>query len=159
MRNPSFPTVTWIAIPPLLTAALCGGGTSGIVRNRNLGPQSAGIKTVAGLVTRTAIGITIGNVTGPKRETSGMVQNPPGVRLYPPCLARPVSALHDARTMTVSAAVLTSANIRVDMRALLMTAKQSRGVVPVPVHRVATGGHTPLNADLCHLHPCHIPHL
>ena len=116
MRNPSFLTVTRIAIPPLLTAASCGGGTSGIVRNRNHGPQSAGIKTATGLVTRIAIGIAIGNVTGPKRETSGMVQN------------GPVSALHDAKTTTVSTAVLTSANIRADMRVLSMTAKQSRGM-------------------------------
>ena len=94
-----------------------------------------------------AIGIAIGNVTGPKRETSGMVQN------------GPVSALHDAKTTTVSAAVLTSANVRADMRVLSMTAKQSRGTGPVPVHRAAAGGHTPPNINLCHLHPCHIQHL
>ena len=147
MRNPSFPTVTQIANPPLLTVASCGGGTSGIVQNRNHGPQSTGIKTATGLVTRIVIRIAIGNMTGPKRETSGMVQN------------GPVSALHDAKTMTVSAAVPTSANVRVGMRVLSMTAKQSRGAGPVLVHRTATGGRTPLNVDLCRLHPCRIQHL
>ena len=145
MRNLSFLTVTRITIPPLLTAASCGGGTSGIARNRNHRPQSAGIKTATGLVTRIAIGIVIGNVTGPKRETSGMVQN------------GPTSVLHNAKTTTVSAAVLTSTNAHADMRVLLMTA--SRGVGPVPVHRMATGGRTPLNVNLCHLHPCRIQHL
>ena len=144
MRNLSFLTVTQIAILPLLTAASCGGGTSGVVRNRNHGPQSAGIKTATGLVTRIAIGIVIGNVTGPKRETSGMVQN------------GPASALHDTNTMTVSAAVLTSTNVHVDMRVLSMTTKQSRGTGPAPVHRAAAGGHTPPNIDLCCLHPCRI---
>ena len=147
MRNLSFLTVTQITILPLLTAASCGGGTSGVVRNRNHGPQSAGIKTATGLVTRITIGIVIGNVTGPKRETSGMVHN------------SPTSALHDAKTKTVSTAVLTSANIHAGMRALSMTAKQSRGAGPVPVHHVAAGGHTPLNVNLCRLHPCRIQHL
>ena len=57
MRNPSFLTVTRTAIPPPLTAVLCGGGKSGIVRkgNRNHGPQSAGIKMATSLVTRIAI--------------------------------------------------------------------------------------------------------
>ena len=95
-----------------------------IVRNRNHGPRSAGIKTATGLVTRTTIGIAIGNVTGPKRETSSMVQN------------SPANALHDAKTTMVSAAVLTSTNVRMDMRALSMTAKQSKGAGPVPVHRM-----------------------
>ena len=61
MRNPSFPTATQIAIPLLLTAASCGGGTSGVVQNRNHRLQSARIKKATGLVTRIAIGITIGN--------------------------------------------------------------------------------------------------
>ena len=82
-----------------------------------------------------------------KRETSGMVQN------------GPMNALHDARTTTVSAAVLTSANIRVGMTVLSMTAKQSRGAGPVPVHWVAAGGCTLPNVDLCCLHPCCIQHL
>ena len=87
------------------------------LETETIGPQSAGIKTATGLVTRIAIGIAIGNVTGLKRETSGMVQN------------GPTSALHDAKTTTVSAAVLT----RVQTFAcrhegmLLTTAKQSRG--------------------------------
>ena len=149
MRNPSFLTVTRIAIPPLLTAAPCGGGTSGIVRkgNRNHGPQSAGIKTATGLVTRIAIGIAIGNMTGPKRAISGMVQN------------GPTGALHDAKTTMVSAAVLASANVRANMRVFSMTTKQSRDAGPAPVHRAAAGGQTPPNINLCHLHPCPIQHL
>ena len=110
-------------------------------------PQSTGIKTATGLVTRTTIGTAIGNVTGPKRETSGMVQN------------GPASALHNAKTTTVSAAVLTSVNVCTGMRVFSMTTKQSKGTGPVPVHRMATGGHTPPNVDLCCLHPCRIQHL
>ena len=48
MKNPSSPTVTRIAILPLLTTASRGVGTSGVFRNRNLGPQSTGIKTATG---------------------------------------------------------------------------------------------------------------
>ena len=146
MRNPSSPTVARIAILPLRTAAPCGGGTSGIVQNRNHRPHSTRIKTATGLVTRVAIEIVIGTVTGPKRETSVMVQN------------GPLNALHDTRTTTVSTAVLTSMNVHVDMMVLL-TAKQSRGVGPAPVHHAAAGGHTPPNIDLCHLHPCRIQYL
>ena len=131
MMNPSFPTATQIAIPSLPTAASCGGGTSGIVRNRNHGLQSTRIKTATGLVTRIVIGIAIGNVTGPKRETSGMVQN------------GPTNALHDAKTMTVSAALLTSANVHTGTRVLSMTAKQSRGTGPALVHHAVTEGRTP----------------
>ena len=125
MRNLSFPTVTRIAIPPLLTAASCVEGTLGVVRNRNHEPQSAGIKTATGLVTRIAIGIAIGNMTGPKRETSGMVQN------------GPMGTLHNTKTTTVSAAVLTSANVHMDIRVLSMTAKQSKGMGPVPVRHAS----------------------
>ena len=147
MRNPFFLTVTRIAIPPLLTAALSGGGTPGIVRNRNHRPQSTRIKTATGLVTRITIRIVMGNVTGPKRETSDMVQN------------GPANALHGAETMMASAAVLTSTNVRVGTIVLSMTTKQSRGTGPVPVHCMAAGGCTLLNADLCRLHPCRIQHL
>ena len=94
-------------------SSLMWGGTSGVVRNRNHGPQSTGIETATGLVTRITIGIVRGNVTGPKRAISGMVQN------------GPVGTLHDAKTMTVSAAVLASINAHVDMRVLSMTAQQS----------------------------------
>ena len=65
----------------------------------------------------------------------------------------PMSALHDTKTTMVSAAVLTSTNVHADMRVLLITTKQSRGVGSVPVHHVAAGGCTPPNVDLCHLHP------
>ena len=70
----------------------------------------------------------------------------------------PANALHDAKTMVVSAAVLTSVNVRMGMRVLSMTAKQSRGMGPVLVHREVAEGCTPPNVDLCHLHPCHIQH-
>ena len=146
MKNLSFPTATWIAIPSLPIAASCGGGTSGVVQNRNHGLQSTRIKTATGLMTRITIGIAIGNVTGPKRETSGMVQN------------GPANALHDAKTTVVSAAVLTSVNVRTGTRVLSMTAKQTRGAGPALVHRTVTEGRTPLNVDLCCLHPCHILH-
>ena len=46
----------------------------------------------------------------------------------------PASGLHDAKTTTVNAAAPTSMNVRADMRALSMTAKQSRGMGPVLVH-------------------------
>ena len=82
----------------------------------------------------------------PKRETSSMVQN------------GPANALHDAKTMTVSTAVLTSANVCAGTRALSMTAKQSRGTGPVLVHCAVTEGRTPPNVDLCCLHPCRILH-
>ena len=39
MRNPFFLTVIRITIPALPTAASCGGGTSGIIQNRNHGPD------------------------------------------------------------------------------------------------------------------------
>ena len=73
---------------------------------------------------------------------------------------RPASALHDAKTMTVSAAAPTSVNVRADMRALSMTAKQSRGAwaSTSPRMRPQEVAH-PLNIDLCHLHQCCIPHL
>ena len=106
-----------------------------MVGNRNHGPQSARIKTATGLVTRIAIKITIGNVTSPKRETSGMVQN------------GPVNALHDARTTTVSAAVLTSMNVRTGMTVLSMTAKQRHGTSTSPLRGrrwVHTPEHRPL---------------
>ena len=71
----------------------------------------------------------------------------------------PVDALHDAETMTMSAAVPTSADVRAGMTVASTTAKQSNGAGPVPACRVAEGGHTLLNVDLCHLHPCRIQHL
>ena len=71
----------------------------------------------------------------------------------------PMGTLHDTKTTMASAAVLASANGHADMRALSMTTKQSRDAGPVPVHRTATGGRTPLNIDICHLHPCPIQHL
>ena len=81
-----------------------------------------------------------------KRETSGMVQN------------GPMNTLHDTKTTTVSAAVLTSVNVHAGTRVLLMTAKQSRGVGPALVHHVVAEGRTPPNIDLCRLHPCCILH-
>ena len=146
MGNPSSPTVTRIAILPLLTTAPHGVGTLGILRNRNLGPQSAGIRMSTGLVTRIAKRIAIGNVTGPGRETSGMVWN------------GPTSALHNTKTTRVNAAAPTSVNVRVDMKVILRTTRQSRGTGPALVHRVAAG-HTPPNVDCCHLHPFPIQHL
>ena len=147
MRNQFFLTVIWITIPALPTVALCGGGTSGVIRNRNHGLQSARIKTATGLVTRIAIRIAMGNVTGPGRGTSDMVQTDPA------------DALHDAETMTMSAAVPTSADVRMGMTVVSTTAKQSNGMGPVPACCVAAGGRTLLNVDLCCLHPCCIQHL
>ena len=37
--------------------------------------------------------------------------------------------------------------------------KAKQRVGPVPAHRMAEGGLTLLNVDLCRLHPCHIQHL
>ena len=147
MRNPFFPTVIRTAIPALPTPASCGGGTLGIVQNRNHGPQSARIKTATGLVTGIAIRIAMGKVTSLGRGTSDMVQTDPAV------------ILHDAATMTMSTAAPTSTDVRAGMTAALTTTKQSNGVGPAPAHRTAKGRLTLLNVDLCCLHPCCIRHL
>ena len=147
MGNPSSPTVTRIAIPPLLTTVSHGVGTSGIFRNRNLRPQSARIRTFTGLVTRIMTRIAIGNVTGPKREKSGTVWN------------GPADALHDAKTTRVTAVAQPSAIIRVGMRVLLRTERRSRGAGPALVHHVTAEGHTPPNVNCCCLRPFHIQHL
>ena len=96
MRSPFFLIVIQTAIPALPTPASGGRGTLGVVRNRNHSPQSARIKTVADPVTGTVIRITMGNVISPGRGTSDMVQT------------EPVDILHDAGTMTMSAAAPTS---------------------------------------------------
>ena len=140
MRNP---TVIQITIPAPPTAASCGGGTSDVIWNRNHGPQSARTKTATGLVTR----IVMGNVTGPGRGTSDMVQTDPA------------DALHNAETTTMSAAVPTSADVRTGMTVASTTTKQSNGTGPAPACRMAKGGLTLLNADHCRLHPCRIQHL
>ena len=57
----------------------------------------ARIKTATGLVTRIAIRIAMGNVPGPGRGTSDMVQ------------IDPADTLHDAETMMMSTAVPLSA--------------------------------------------------
>ena len=131
MRNPFFLTVIRIAIPAPPTAASCGGGTSGIIRNRNHSPQIARIKTATGLVTRIAIRITMGNVTSPGRGTSDMVQTDPA------------DALHDTETTTMSAAVPTSADVHAGMTVASTTAKQSNGAGPVPAPRGRRWAHTP----------------
>ena len=143
MRSPFFLTVIRTAIPAPPTAASCGGGILGIVRNRNHGPQSARIKTATGLVT----GIAMGKVTSPGRGTSDMVQTDPA------------DVLHNAETTTMSAAAPTSMDVRTGMTATSTTAKQSNGAGPAPAHRMAKGGLTLLNVDLCRLHPCCIRHL
>ena len=89
----------------------------------------------------------MGNVTGPGRGTSDMVQTDPA------------DALHDAETTTMSAAVPTSTDVRAGMTVASTTAKQSNGVGPAPARRVAKGRCTLLNVDLCRLHPCRIQHL
>ena len=134
-------------IPPPLTVTISGGGKLGVAQkgNKNHGPQSTGIKMATSLVTRIAIEIAIGNVTGPKRAISDMVQN------------GPMGALHNAKTMMASAAVPASAKDCADMRVPSMTAKQSRDAGPV--HRVATGGRSPPSIDLCCLLPYPIQHL
>ena len=146
MRNPSFPTVIRTAILAQPTPASCGGGTLGVVRNRNHGPQSAWIETATGLVTGIAIRIAMGNVISPGRGTSDMVQNDPA------------DVLHDAETMTMSAAAPTSVDVCTGMTAASTTAKQSSGVGPAPACRAAKGVLTLPNVDLCHLHPCCIRH-
>ena len=147
MRNPFFPTATRIAIPLLPTAALSGGGNLGTIRNRNHDPLSARIETATGLVTRIATRVAMGIVTGPKRETSDMVQS------------GPANALLGAETMMVSAAVLTSVNNHAGMIVLSMITKQSRGAALAPVHCVATGGCALLITNLCCPNPCRIPRL
>ena len=82
-----------------------------IARNRNHGPQSARIKTVADPVTRTAIRIAMGNVRSPGRGTSDMVQT------------KPVDVLHDAGTATMIAAAPISTDVRMGMTAASMTTK------------------------------------
>ena len=69
---------------------------------------------VTSLVTRTATGITTGNVIDPKRAITDMVQ----IGL--------ADAPHDAKTMTVSTAVIASVRDHVDMRVHSTTTKQSR---------------------------------
>ena len=73
MRSPFFLIVIQTAIPAPPTPASGGRGTLGEVRNRNHGPQSARIKTVADPVTGTMIRIAMGNVISPGRGTSDMV--------------------------------------------------------------------------------------
>ena len=146
MRSPFFPTVIRTAIPAPLTAASCGGGILGIVRNRNHGPQSTRIKTATDLVTGIILRIVMGNAKSPGRGTSDMVQTDP------------VDVLHDTETTTMSTAAPTSTDICMGMTAASTTAKQSSGVGPAPARRVAKGGLTLLNVDLCHLHPCCIRH-
>ena len=70
----------------------------------------------------------------------------------------PADALHDAKTMMVSAAVMASMRDRVGMRVHLTAAKQSRDVEWAPVHRAAARSRTLPSVDLCHLCPCSIQH-
>ena len=116
MRNPFFLTIIRITIPVPPTVALCGGGTLGMIWNRNHSLQSTRIKTTTGLVTRIMIRIAMGNVTGPGRGTSDMVQTDPA------------DTLHDAETMTMSAVVPTSMDVCAGMTAVSMTTKQSNGM-------------------------------
>ena len=111
LRSPFFLIVIQTTIPAPPTPASGGRGTLGVVWNRNHGPQSARIKTVADPVTGTVIRIAIGNVISRGRGTSDMVQT------------EPVDVLHDAGTMTMSAAAPTSTDIHAGMTAASMTAK------------------------------------
>ena len=111
MRSPFFLTVIQTTIPAPPTPALGGGGTLGVVRNRNHGPQSTRIKTATDPVTGTVIRIAMGNVISPGRGTSDMVQT------------EPVDILHDTGTTTMSAAAPTSADIHAGMTAASTIAK------------------------------------
>ena len=111
MRSPFFLTVIQTAIPAPPTPASGGGGTLGIVQNRNHSLQSARIKTAADPVTGTVIRIAMGDMISPGRGTSDMVQT------------EPVDVLHDAGTMTMSAAAPTSADVCAGMTAASTTAK------------------------------------
>ena len=111
MRSPFFLIVIQTAIPAPPIQASCGRGTLGVARNRNRGPQSARIKTVADPVTGTVIRIAMGNMRSSGRGTSDMVQT------------EPVDILHDAGTATMIAAAPISADVRAAMTAASTTAK------------------------------------
>ena len=149
MRNPSSLTATRTIIPTPLTAALCGGGKSGVAwkGNRNHKPQNTRTRTVTSLVTRTATGIMTGNVIDPKRVITDVVW----ISL--------ADAPHNAKTTTSSAAVIASARDCADMRVPSTTTKQSRDVERAPVHCAGTGSHTPPNVNLYRLCPYFIQHL
>ena len=111
MRSPFFLTVIQTAIPALPTPASGGGGTLGIVQNRNHGLQSARIKTATDPVTGIVIRIAMGNMISPGRGTSDMVQTDPA------------DILHDAETTMVSMAAPTSVDVCAGMTAASTTAK------------------------------------
>ena len=148
MRNPSSPTVTRIAIPPLLTTASCGVGTLGIVseqkprttERRDQDSYRSSDKDCEKNRDREHDRSKKGDIqhgSEQPHERSPQCKDQDGE-----CTAAP-----------------TSTNVRADMRVRSMTAKQSRGMGPALVHRMAAGGHTPPNVNRCRLHPFHIQHL
>ena len=146
MRNPSSPTVTWIATPSPLTVAPHGEGLlyESQRENQNHGPQNArteiATSPVIGTVTKIVKGIRI----GPKRATTNVFQN--GL----------TGILHDTETTKVITPAMASARDHVGRRVHPTAAKPSRDAEEVPVHHMTIKSRTLPRVDLCHLHPCSI---
>ena len=116
MRNLSSLTVSQTVTPTPLTAAPCGGGLlcTAWKGNINHRPLSTRTEMATSLVPGIVTEVMTGNMIGPKRAITDMVQ------------IGFADALHDAKTMMVSAAAMASTRDHVGIRVHLTAAKQSR---------------------------------
>ena len=123
MRNPFFLTVIWIAIPVPPTAASCGGGTSGIIREQK--PWSAEHQDKDSHRSS--------DKDRDKNRDGKCDKSRKGDIRHGSDRPRGCSPRH-AETTMMSAAVPTSVDIHAGMTVALTTTKQSNGMGPVPAH-------------------------